>query len=231
MINIDEQLAGVKLSQDKANNSFDQSNQKQQWLAAWEKAYLENSESNTGNSSSKNRTQNPSPITNSAAIPASVANVQMQDVYQEDANGLMKLPVLSPDAPATNGVEATNFRNLSGKQDVIGVLANVDVKSLSQQALKTVSGAEKITNPEVASQEKHQTFRVSTNGTEVSVWMRDVSAKNSGQQIINELQSVLRNMGLKLVYLKLNGENVFGREQVAAMDSDATSEHKINKVI
>lgn len=234
MTNINEQQFAIPKEKPHSGMTNNCCNQKQQWLAAWEKAYLQNEP----DVSKPEKSVVSSSIDQAKPKPKSIGATTVVEIVANDKTLTNSIEQSIPSQNLGSIVSAQNEVNGNSTTKQLGSSIDVSVAQSSMPISRSSKGITSLQLAEkpVAQPKKFdmQTFRIASSGDEVSIWMRDIGlSQNKGQQIIENLRSILLGFGLKLASLTVNGENVYSKNQHGANSSKLGRDESgsINKIM
>ena len=201
-----------------------------QWLQEWEKAFLSK--------------QNDMPGQDPARQPS--GNEQEQGAIKE------KTLALAPgEVPQAAGVERNiqSFESLPNRPecalDKSITVASCVIKEKSGPGSTAIVMATKpdiahttaarkpqlmsSLPPENLSYEQHNVLVVRKDG-EVKLWIREQGQQSSGLAVVSQLREMFSGLGLRLAAVTLNGQRVYGREEIVAKQPESSQEHRINRI-
>jgi len=215
-------------------------NQKQHWLAAWEKAYLQNEMDST----KYERERSASEEQNETHRTAVSENEQVVNASEEPAktgavvfspNSASNVDHSVVESPVASAKAAAGQPTLSSACTPMAPSSMASAISTTEKlSASSPSSSLAMATPTPKPKAEMPTFRVATSGNEVDIWLRESgSVKSKGQQIIENLRWLTQGLGLKLASVTVNGENIYSKEKFASssksLEIDACNE--INKVI
>ena len=240
MNGIDIQNSYVETNPVETKRNSNSCNRKQQWLAEWESVFLQSQSQSKSESIQKDAGSNAN-VSGGRPYHRGKEEVSGKELTRDKStkmlvqeSGHTVLPELVVKTQAIETGTKVSGLQQAGHTGRAHSTLNSEVRT-SNPPLKASSNL----IPDHRSENTQlSTFRVSKNGEEVRVWLRDsMNIGNSGQKLLQEMRQALSGLGLKLVSMTINGEKVYS-ESRSYSDTDIASgndvmeaENKLNKII